>query len=414
MKRRIAAFASTLALMIPLACGDGADPAPDDVDGTHLPGDIVEQDTEDSPEDIVSDQISSPDGLEDAVIGPIQPPCTETVLNPIPVGSQVYYTCISVGEDAAYQHIRSVGQGAKAIKVSVEVAPPVRLGQSMGIANDALHYDTLTLDGSTVSSRDVYRLDAQDAPDHLLSFALTDLDPEEAAAIYLEPTRIMLFGAQPGGDRIALLLADLETLAGESHLHIFKNGTQDFVSKGIVSSFGWSEIGNQIAWVSGANLTLAGADGSGAQSADGSVMTTGIPPIYMDASTLVYASSKTALRKYTKGVGKEALDLTLPPGVIQAVIRIDEERVVVQVEETLVLVHVPDLSVTPLSTITSQGLRHPLALAPDGSSLLVGGSLDNPFKSFEYRLISIPEGGSLPTIHTEEGVGVVSTGIAWR
>jgi hypothetical protein len=412
MKRWIPAFAAALALFMPLACGDGGStPEPD---AGSDPTDIAEQDAGDADEDVKPEDVEVPEIVEDVVKGPIQPPCTEIVLNPIPVGEEVYYTCISVGEDSAFQHIRSVAEGAKAIKVAVEVAPPVLLGQSMGIANDALHYDTLTLNGTTVDSRDVYRLSGGDEPEHLLSFALTDLHAEETTSIYLEPTRVMLFRAQPSGDRVALMLADLETLKGESHLHIFKKGTQDFVSEGVVSSFGWSAIGNQIAWVSGANLILAGADGSGTQSVDGAVMTTGIPPVYMDPATLVYASSKSVLRKYTKGVGKEVLELTLPPGELKALVRVDAERTLVLVEETLVLVHVPDQSVSPLTTITSYGPRHPFALAPDGSALLIGGSLDNPFKSFEYRLISIPDGSSLPSIHTEEGVGVVSTAISWR
>ena len=415
MKRWIPAFASILALSIPIACGDGGGdgdtPAPD---ATPAPADISESDADAGAADAEDVADPPPDVPEDVVTGPIQPPCTETVLNPIPVGEEVHYTCISVGEDAAYQHIRSVGEGAKAIKVAVEVAPPVLLGQSMGIANDALHYDTLTLNGTTVLSRDVHRLNEAGDSESLLSFALTDLHPEEPTSVYLEPTRVMLFGAQPSGNRVALLLADLETLTGESHLHIFKNGTQDFVSDGIVSSFGWSEIGNQIAWVSGANLILAGADGSGAQSVDPAVMTTGIPPIYMDPATLVYASTKTVLRKYTKGVGKVQLDLSLPPGDIKALIRLDDAQVVALVDDALMLIHVADESVTPLMNITSQGLRHPIAVAPDGSALLVGGSLDNPFKSFEYRIVSIPEGSSLPAIHTEAGAGVVSTAIAWR
>jgi hypothetical protein len=115
---------------------------------------------------------------------------------------------------------------------------------------------------------------------------------------------------------------------------------------------------------------------------------------------------------YTIGVGKEEVPIVFPNNIEYLKV-LDQDRLFVLSDE-MSIVDLSEGTLTSLGPTESFAIRHPIAISPDGSAALVGGSLDNPFKSFAFRVIGLDGESNLPAITTSAGVGVVSTAIAWH
>jgi hypothetical protein len=362
--------------------------------------------------DAATEDLGVPDVQEEDVVEIAMPNCVEEVINPIQVGTRVFYTCVSVGEGAAYQQIRTVKKSAKAIQVAAEVAPPERVGQVLKVSGDFLYFDTLLLDGGQVTERNIYRVPVDGGEvENVLTWTADDAGALDQP-LFSSSSLVMVFAPQPGDDRLAFVLGDLTTQTGSGHLYIYQGGEQAFVSEGAVSAFGWGFGGTSLVWVAGGSLMIAGVDGSGANSVDPAVFTTGIPPQFLNGSTLVYAGTKKTLRTYTIGVGKEEVPVVFADN-IQHLSVLDEDRVFILSDEMSV-VDLAEGTQTSLGPSESFAIRHPIAISPDRAQALVGGSLDNPFKSFSFRIIDLESGSNLPAITTDTGVGVVTTAVAWQ
>lgn len=338
--------------------------------------------------------------------------CPESVINPFQLGEQMFYTCVSIGEILSIQQIRTVKAQTIAPKTLVEIPPPQRLGQVLAVKADQLYYDTLTLDPSgNVTMRTIWRIPVDGGESQeVLSWGPED-SAETKAETYAQSSRILNFKLQPNGNRIAFTLAHINTRMGEGRMYIYDGAEKTYASDGVVTAFEWGTTGNQLAYVLGPTLFISGADGSGAGAVDESVVPTGIPPRYLSDGSLIYTKYSKTLMRFHSG-GTSEIDIQFPAD-IRAMETISGTQLLI-LAKTLQVVDVETKDVVDLGEPPGFGLRKQITMAPDRSSFVVGYSLDNPFKSFEYRNFSFDKGAGLPLVATEKGAGAVSTTLEWK
>ena len=399
------------------ACGD---------DGAGTPAAAVDSTVGDTTADIGTKADTAPDAGGDAGsdaasdvtadagadVGSIQTTsCPEHVVTPLTAGTALLYTCVSTGEVHDVQEIRRLPKDATEPETLVHVALPDQLGRSLAVSGEQVYYDTLRIEGSDVTARTLWRVAAAGGdPAVALELAPDDFATPDSTA-FASNTRLVRMLPQPGGDRIALLLVGSTDNVGVGFLRIYEGGAQVFATDVIVSAFAWSPDGDRVAWVTGGALTLAAPDGSAGVTVDSSVLKTGIPPALLGPTSVAYAQSKHAVWAYTEAAGKEEV-ASFPDSNIEWLLRAGPTSVVV-LAGTLRLVDVDTGVVTDLGEVGGFGLYHPSAAAPDASAIVVGRSLDNPFKSFDHRLQPVAGGPQDTLVTTEPGAGVVSTAVAW-
>ncbi len=399
----------------------GETPLQDVVDPVE-PTDVFE--AQDVALDIVEDVADATTDVEEDISEGPSYACPEAVVNPILVGEQVFYSCISTQEGVPYQEIRRLTKGSKTPTTLVSVEGGSRLGQTFQLGGGYLYYDTTLLEGQVVAARSLWRVEATGGDPELVR-ELTALDVAAFGddGVFQDSSKTLNFKLQPGGTRIAFSMANQNTLEGEGQIYVHVDDIEEldvFEAPGevavSVSSFAWNLLGTQIAFVSGGNLFLGGADLSGAKSVDVAVFKTSAAPAYLSNGEILYAGTKSQLRLFTEASDGSAGKVPLGEPfqeAIEAIHRVSDTQVVVLAGE-LYWVDIVTEERVNLGPPPGQGLRHPMVVAPDGGGMLVGGSLDNPFRSFEYRWIQFEEESNLPSVGTEMGVGYVSTAVAWQ
>ncbi|NUN16520.1 MAG: hypothetical protein HUU55_23080 [Myxococcales bacterium] len=408
-------FLSVFVVALALSgCSDnGGDEPAEDTNPKEDTGTIDVDNTPDLIADIALD--TGPDildtGAPDAGGYALQE-CPESVINPFQLGAQMFYTCVSIGEILSIQQIRTVKAQTIAPKTLVEIPPPHRVGQVLAAKGDHLYYDTLTLDpAGNVTMRTIWRIPVDGGEsEEVLSWGPED-SAETKAETYAQSSRILNFKLQPNGNRIAFTLAHINTRMGEGRMYIYDGAEKTYASDGVVTAFEWGATGNQLAYVLGPTLFISGADGSGANPVDESVVPTGVPPRYLSDGSVVYTKYSKTLMRFHSG-GTTEIDVQFPAD-IRAMETITGTKLLI-LAKTLQVVDIETKDVVDLGEPPGFGLRKHITLAPDRTSFVVGYSLDNPFKSFEYRNFSFDNGAGLPLIATEKGAGAVSTTLEWK
>lgn len=348
--------------------------------------------------------------------------CSESIGTPLSEGAGLLYTCLSTAEGLPYQEIRQLEAESGEIRSVVTIELPERLGTSLKARDGYVYFDTALMNGDTVASRSIYRLELSEGAERELVRELGVDDFSEVGwdDSFSASNQVLNLLLQPKGTRIAFHLADQVSQMGQGGMYVFEpndGALEAFIPPegGAVRRAAWSQDGMQILMTAGGTLTVAGADLSGAKFLDNAVMTTGATPQELSKGVIVYAGKKNEIRKLVENEAGDfdKLDIGTPfSKEISRIYRVSSTEFLV-VAGSVYLMNFTTEEVTDLGNLPGQGLTHPLAVSPSGNGYVAGGSIDNPFRSFEYYTHIFESDLNEFVVGTEKGAGYVSNAVIW-